>query len=175
MKKAVKKGEGAGNSVSCRVWAEPTKPAPQRFSASTASTEGARCATFEQKYGFFGSLFCVSRCLLQRVAWNPSVRLLRASLRPGRSIVAAGTAVPAARFTPQLWGANGFGVVLTGHALSSVTLWQGRLSRAARFTPRLRVANGFGVVLTGHALSSVANGKWNDLRQGLLPYSLPST
>ncbi|MBP3651284.1 MAG: hypothetical protein J6K73_16050, partial [Clostridia bacterium] len=50
------KGEGAGNSVSCRVWAEPTKPAPQRFSASTASTVGARCATFEQKYGFFNCL-----------------------------------------------------------------------------------------------------------------------
>ena len=52
----VKKGEGAGNSVSCRMWAEPTNPAPQRFSASTASTVGARCATFEQKYGFFDTL-----------------------------------------------------------------------------------------------------------------------
>jgi len=34
----------------------PQNLAPQRFSASTASTVGARCATFEQKYWFFDSL-----------------------------------------------------------------------------------------------------------------------
>ena len=39
----------------------------------------------------------------------------------GRSIVAAGTAVPAARFTPRLRVANAFGIVPTGHALPSVS------------------------------------------------------
>ena len=48
--------EGAGNSVSCRVWAEPTNLAPQRFPASTASTAGARCATSIGRYGFINNL-----------------------------------------------------------------------------------------------------------------------
>ena len=51
----VEKEEGAGNSVSCRVWAEPTNLTPQRFSVSTASAEGARCAAFIEKYGFIDS------------------------------------------------------------------------------------------------------------------------
>ena len=48
----VDKVRGAGASCPCRVWAEPTYFAPQRFSASTASTEGARCAALIEKYGF---------------------------------------------------------------------------------------------------------------------------
>ena len=51
----VEKEEGAGNSVSCQVWAEPTNLTPQRFSVSTASAEGARCAAFIEKYGFIDS------------------------------------------------------------------------------------------------------------------------
>jgi len=45
------KVRGAGASGPCRVWAEPANPAPQRPIASTASTEGARCATPPGKHG----------------------------------------------------------------------------------------------------------------------------
>ena len=43
-----------------------------------------------------------------------------ATYGPGRSIVAAGTAVPAARFTPRLRVALRFAQVPTGHTLPSV-------------------------------------------------------
>jgi len=36
----------------------PQNLAPQRFSASAASTEGARCAAHVGMYGFFDSLKC---------------------------------------------------------------------------------------------------------------------
>ena len=47
-------------------------------------------------------------------------------LRPGRSIVAAGTTVPAARFTPRLRVALPFGQVPTGHTLPSGALPHGK-------------------------------------------------
>jgi len=43
---------GAGASGPCRVWAEPTTLALKRFSVSTASAEGARCAAVIGKHGF---------------------------------------------------------------------------------------------------------------------------
>jgi len=51
-----KKGKVQETQFPAGCGQSPQNLAPQRFSASTASTEGARCATFEQKYGFFDSL-----------------------------------------------------------------------------------------------------------------------
>ena len=67
----VEKEWGAGGSSPCRVWAEPTNLAPQRFSASTASTVGARCATLIKKYGFIDSLK-----RRRRIPWGTLLRFL---------------------------------------------------------------------------------------------------
>ena len=60
---------------------------------------------------------------------------------PGRSIVAEGTAVPSARFTPHLRVANAFGVVRTAHPLPSGAFTQGRQSLASPHFPHPPIPN----------------------------------